>query len=232
MRMPKAWTAVALALVLTGGAVVGSGSVAAGATAPVPTSARSSAVPAPTVHRGEVARRTAPRRSRYVPLDATLARKCMKKLRFAVQYGGGNVANAIGLLEVEVSSFEGQYASLREQVVDMALHESYNTKTDLRQLDNELWRGVKMWNSGDKRKAVQWWNAVLRTELLPSLRTYVGAFRAKAETLSREAKAALTAMGKTWVINPEVDDRLERSFDQVQAGLNAAWKIATKRARR
>ncbi len=156
----------------------------------------------------------------------------MKKLRVAVQYGAGNIANAVGLLEVEVSAFEGQYASVKAQVVDMALHESYNTKSDLRQLDNEIWRGLQLWNSGNKRKAVQWWNATLRTELLPALRTYVGAFRAKAETLSREAKQALTALGKPWVINPDVDDRLERSFDQVQAGLNAAWKVATKRARR
>ncbi len=227
MGLPKASTAAALTLVLAGGALVGGGSAGAGASAPAP-----SVIVASPAHPGEVTGRADPRRSKYVPLDATLARKCMKKLRFAVQYGGGNVANAIGLLEVEVSSFEGQYASLKDQVVDMALHESHNTKADLRRLDNELWRGLKMWNSGDKRKAVQWWNAVLRTELLPSIRTYVGAFRAKAETLSREAKAALTAMGKTWVINPDVDDRLERSFDRVQAGLNAAWKIATKRARR
>lgn len=225
MKLPRVLTVAALTIVLVGGGGVGAASAGVAAPAP-PVGVASPVTPAGVVARAVV------RRTKYVPLDASLAKKCMNKLRFAVQYGADNIANAVGLLEVEVSSFDGQYASLKAQVVDMALHESYNTKTDLRQLDDEIWRGLRLWNSGNKRKAVQWWNAVLRTELLPALRTYVGAFRAKVETLSREAKQALTALGKPWVINPDVDDRLERSFDQVQAGLNAAWKIATKRARR
>lgn len=231
MRFPKVLTAAALTIPLTGGALVGAASPGAAVAGPAPgnapIAASTSLAPA-----AAVVGRAGARRTKYVTLDAALVKKIMKKLRFAVQYGGGNIANAVGLLEVEVSSFEGQYASTRAQVIDMAIHESYNTKTDLRQLDNEIWRGLQMWNSGKRRKAVQWWNAVLRTELLPALRTYVGAFRAKAESLSREAKQALTAMGKPWVINPDVDDRLEQSFDQVQAGLTAAWKLATKRARR
>lgn len=231
MKLPRVLTAAALTIVLVGGGGVGAAS--AGVAAPVPPVGVASPVTsAPQAAPAGVVARAVVRRTKYVPLDASLAKRCMNKLRFAVQYGADNIANAVGLLEIEVSSFDGQYAALKAEVIDMALHESYNTKTDLRQLDSEIWRGLQLWNSGNKRKAVQWWNAVLRTELLPALRTYVGAFRAKAETLSREAKQALTAMGKPWVINPDVDDRLERSFDQVQAGLTAAWKIATKRTRR
>lgn len=231
MRFPKALTAAAMAIPLVGSVLVGAASPGGAVAGPAPSNA-SLATVASFAAPAAVVGRSGARRTKYVTLDAALAKKCMKKLRSAVQYGGDNIANAVGLLEVEVSSFEGQYASLRDQVVDMALHESYNTKADLRQLDSEIWRGLRMWNSGDRRKAVQWWNAVLRTELLPALRTYVGAFRAKAETLSRDAKQALTDMGRPWVINPDVDDRLERSFDQVQAALAAAWKIATKRVRR